>query len=147
MRMRSKTAFATFDGAAAQAFLYERADKRLRPLPGFPMSGPKKPEFSYQPGRMFSPSDGRRSSAEPPSDHEKLIERDFVADVAKRLDGLREKKAFDKLIVAAGPRALGFWRDVAPSALAAIVDKELASDYATMDSNALLAHVEKAFLG
>lgn len=147
MPFKPRIAFATFNGAAAQAFVYERAEKKLTPLAGFPMSGPKKPEFSYPPGRMFNSVDNRRSSAEPPSDHEKLIERDFVAEVAGRLNKLREKKAFDRLIVAAGPTALGFWRDVAPAPLSAIVDRELASDYATMDANALVPHVEKAFLG
>lgn len=147
MPFKPKTAFATFNGAAAQAFLYERGDKRLTPLSGFPMAGRKKPEFSYQPGRMFATADNRRSAAEPPSDHEKLIERDFVSDVAARLDKLRAEKAFDRLIVAAGPTALGFWRDVVSAPLSAVVDKELDSDYATMDPNALLPHVEKAFRG
>lgn len=147
MPFKPKTAFATFNGAAAQAFIYERSSKRLTPLAGFPMSGQKKPEFSCQPGRMFSPSDGRRSSAEPPSDHEKLLERDFVSDVAQRLDKLREKRAFDRLIVAAGPTALGFWRNVAPAPLSAVVDREFDSDYAAMDLQSLLPLVEKAFRG
>jgi hypothetical protein len=147
MPFKPTIAFATFNGAAAQAFIYERSSKRLAPLAGFPMSGPKKPEFSYPPGRMFNSADNRRSAAEPPSDHEKLIERDFVSDVAQRLDKLRARKAFDRLIVAAGPTALGFWRDVAPAPLSAVVDKELDSDYATMDQQALLPLVEKAFRG
>lgn len=147
MPFKPRIAFATFNGAAAQAFLYERSAKRLAPLAGFPMSGQKKPEFSYQPGRMFNSADNRRSAAEPPSDHEKLIERDFVRDVAERLENLRAKKNFDRLIVAAGPTALGFWRDVAPASLSAIVDKEIDSDYATMDQRSLLPLVEKAFRG
>lgn len=147
MPFKPKTAFATFDGASAQAFIYERADRKLTPLPGFPMSGRKKPEFSYDKGRTFNSADDRRSGQEPPSDHEKLIEREFVQAVARRLEALREKKSFDRLIVAAGPRALGYWREIVPAGLSAIVDKELDSDYATMDPNALPPLVEKAFLG
>ena len=147
MPTKHKFAFATFDGAAAQAFLVERADRRLTPLAGFPMAGEKKPEFSDQPGRAFSSADQRRSAAEPRSDHEKLIEREFVQKVAARLEELRSQKEFEKLIVAAGPRALGYWRDVAPAALSGVVAKELASDYATMDQNALMPHVERALEG
>ena len=141
-----KTAFATFDGAAARAFLYHRAEGRLEPLPGFPMEGPKKPDFQSQQGRVFNSADNRRSAAEPPSDPEKEIEQSFVAEVAARLDGLREKGAFDSLIVAAPPRPLGYWRVAAPKPLAEAVRSELAHDYAHLDAPALLPLVEKAFL-
>jgi len=147
MLRKPKTAFATFDGAAARAYLYERAAKRLTLLPGFPMTGQKKPEFSDQQGRMFSSADDRRSAAEPPSDPEQLIERRFVADVAKKLEVLKAKKAFDRLIVAAGPRALGYWRETAPKELAASVKREVVSDYAHLDETALLPLVENAFWG
>lgn len=145
MLRKPKTAFATFDGAAARAFLYERAEKRLTALPGFPMTGKKKPEFSDRKGRLFSSADDRRSAAEPPSDPEKLLEREFVAEVARKLEDLKARKTFDRLIVAAGPRALGFWREIAAKELAASVKIELASDYAHLDETALLPLVENAF--
>lgn len=144
MPMKTRTAFATFNGAAAQAFIFDRESKRLTPLPGFPMAGEKKPEFSYDKGRVFNSADDRRSAAEPRSDHEHLLERGFVAKVADILEGLRKDDAFDKLVVSAGPRALGYWREVAPEKLSAVVGKELDSDFASMDPNALVPHVEKA---
>lgn len=145
--MPTRTAFATFDGAEARAYLYHRGEQRLVTLPGFPMSGQKKPDFESDRGRLFNSVDDRRSAAEPPSDPEKLIEKDFVCEVARRLDGLRGKEAFDKLIVAAAPRALGYWRETAPKDLAASVTSELANDYAHFDEQSLLPIVEKAFWG
>jgi protein required for attachment to host cells len=140
-----RTAFATFDGATAAAYLYERANKKLTPLDGFPMSGAKKPEFQSKPGRVFQSFSERRSAAEPPSDPEKELERRFVAEVAAKLDALRVQNAFERIIVAAGPRALGYWRDVAPKELSAVVTKELASDYSNTDPQALVQIVENAF--
>ncbi len=147
MLRKPKTAFATFDGAAARAYLYERGKKRLTPLPGFPMAGQKKPEFSDKRARVFQSFSDQRSAAEPQTDPEKELERQFVAGVAKKLEGLKAKSAFDRLIVAASPRALGYWRETAGKALAAVVKKELASDYAHLDEAALLPLVEEAFWG
>ena len=147
MLRKPKTAFATFDGAAARAYLYERAAKRLTLLPGFPMTGQKKPEFTDRPTRVVESLDGRRSGIEPQTDPEKELERRFVADVARKLDGLKAKKTFDRLIVAAGPRALGYWRETAPKELAASVKREVVSDYAHLDETALLPLVENAFWG
>lgn len=145
MASKPNTAFVTFDGASAKAFLYERAEKKLTQLDGFPMSGAKKPDFADKQGRVFQSASERRSGAEPSSDPEKLLERDFVSEVAEQLDKLRAVGAFAHLIVAAGPRALGYWRDVAPKSIADVVKKELTGDYSSTDRQALLDVVEKAF--
>lgn len=147
MLSKPRTAFATFDGAQARAFLYERADQKLTLLPGFPMDGARKPEFSDKPGRVFQSFSDKRSAAEPASDPEKLLERQFVASVAAQLETLRSQKAFSRLIVAAGPRALGYWRAVAPKELAAAVTTELAADHVGTDEKTLLPIVEEAFFG
>ena len=147
MPHRSKTAFVTFDGARAEAFLYERAEGRLAPLEGFPMAGPKKPDVERPPGRSFQSFSQARSAVDTRSDPEKLVERAFVAGVAEALAALRARKAFGSLVVAAAPRALGFWRETAPPDLAAAVRKELAKDYAGQGEKALVAVVEEAMLG
>lgn len=145
--MKSKTAFATFDGAAARAFVYERAEKRLAPLPGFPMEGDRKPEFDDKRPRSFQSAGAGRSAIEPQTDPEKHLERRFVCDVAAQLEALRGKKLFDRLIVSAGPRALGYWRETAPKQLAAIVKTELAADHVRTDDAALVSVVEESFFG
>lgn len=145
MQGRRNTAFATFDGASAEAYFYERAEKRLAPLDGFPMNGARKPEFDDKRGRVFNSADDRRSAAEPPSDPEKLIEREFVSSVAERLAALRSAGAFERLVVAATPRALGYWRDVAPKDLAGVVSAELPRAYVGENGKALLGVVEDAF--
>ncbi|MEX0645969.1 MAG: host attachment protein, partial [Parvularculaceae bacterium] len=96
---------------------------------------------------VFQSIDGRRSATERQSDPEKLLEKKFVAEVARKLEALKAKGAFDRLVVAAAPRALGYWRDAAGKNLAAAVKKELASDYAHLDETALLPLVEEAFWG
>ena len=138
------TAFATFNGAGARAFLYERGAKKLTPLGGFPMEGAHKPEFDAGRGRVFKSFSSRRSAAEPPTDPEKELERQFVVAVASRLETLRNQTAFEQLIVGATPRALGFWREVVPKALAAVVRAELAADYVNSDDKTILKTVEDA---
>lgn len=138
------TAFATFNGAGARAFLYERAAQKLTPLAGFPMEGDHKPEFRDGRGRMFKSFSVRRSAAEPPTDPEKELERQFVGTVASQLNALKDRGVFEQLIVAATPRALGFWRDIAPKALAALVRTELAADHVNSDDKTLLKTVEDA---
>lgn len=144
MAAQYKTAFATFDGANAQAFIFERGEKKLSPMPGFPMSGPKKPVFEDVRPRTFESVGSARSATEKKSDPEQLLERDFVIAVATKLEALRCDDAFGRLIVAAGPRALGYWRKAAPAKLAAATTRELAKDYAGMDANALLPLIEEA---
>ncbi len=147
MPPKSKTVFATFDGAAARAFLYDRANKKLSPLPGFPMEGDRKPEFEDKRPRSFQSAGVGRSAIEPQTDPEKQLERRFVSDVAARLETLRAKKSFDRLIVSAAPRALGYWREAAPKELAAVVRTELAADHVRTDEASLVSVVEDAFFG
>lgn len=147
MLLKSRTVFATFDGAAARAFFYDRANKRLSPLPGFPMEGDRKPEFDDKRPRSFQSAGTGRSAVEPQTDPEKLLERQFVSAVAARLEKLRASKSFDRLIVSAGPRALGYWRETAPKELAATVKTELAADHVRTGDTALVSVVEEAFFG
>lgn len=135
-------AFATFDGAKAQAFLYDRSSKRLTMLDGFPKKGQHKPDFDDSRGRIFESVGSHRSGAEPRSDPEKLLEKSFVEEVAEALEALRNRGAFRKLVVAAGPRALGYFREAAPDALQAVVTKEIAGNYAGMSANELVDIVE-----
>ncbi|MEQ8936334.1 MAG: host attachment protein, partial [Amphiplicatus sp.] len=95
--------------------------------------------------RSFRSAGTGRSAIEPQTDPEKQLERQFVSDVAARLEKLRASKSFDRLIVSAGPRALGYWREEAPKELAAAVRKELAADHVRTNDSALVAVVEQAF--
>ncbi|MBB5519774.1 host attachment protein [Amphiplicatus metriothermophilus] len=141
------TAFATFDGASARAYIYERAKKRLTPLDGFPLEGARKPEFDSERPRVFQSVGEMRSAVEPQTDPEKELERAFVAGVARRLEAVRSKGGFDRLIVAAPPRVLGYWREVAPSSLVSVVKNEVTGDYVNKDEVSLLPIVEDAFWG
>lgn len=76
---------------------------------------------------------------EPRSDPERHLEDAFVASLAKHLTGKLAENAFDELIVAAGPRALGAFRAVAPRALAERVTREVHGNYVNGDEDRLLA--------
>lgn len=143
----TKLAFVTFDGAEAQAFLYERAARRLSPLPGFPMSGPKKPQFYGPAPRTFQSVGAARSAIDPKTDREHAMEGEFVASVAESLEALRIKNVFAQLLVAAPPRPLGLWRERAAASLRAVVRSEVTKNYAGRDANTLIAVVEDALLG
>lgn len=142
-----RLAFAAFDGASAQAFLYERTERRLAPLPGFPKAGAKKPQFNDSAPRSFQSEGGARSAIDPRTDPEREIETRFVGEVADALEALRVQKAFNSLVVAAPPRALGAWRDRAPEALRALVKAEISKNYAGRDARDLPAVIEDALLG
>lgn len=142
--MKPKTAFATFDGASAHAYVYDRAGKKLTALPGFPLSGDRKPNFRDQRPREFASVGTHRNTIEPQTDPEKNLERAFVADVAKQLEALRTQKMFASIIVSAAPRALGYWRDVAPAPLREATAKELTGDYSNTPQPELVEIVERA---
>jgi protein required for attachment to host cells len=144
MPAKPKTAFATFDGAKAHAYVYERAEKRLTALPGFPLSGDRKLRFRDQRPREFSSAGSQRNTIEPQTDPEKNMERAFVAEIAKQLETLRTQRAFGALVVSAAPRALGYWREVAPAPLREATAKELNGVYGNTPQAELVAIIEKA---
>ena len=139
------TALVTFNGAGARAFIYDRTGPKLTALAGFPMAGDRKPELEDRPGRVFQSFSARRSATEPASDPEQQLEREFVTSVAGQLSRLADERAFDHLIVAATPRALGYWREVAAKSLTSAVRAELTADHVNSDDKTLLKFAEHAF--
>lgn len=62
-----------------------------------------------RPGRMPDPGPGQRSAMEAP-DHQREAKLRFMADVAKRLNGLAGKAEIDRLVIAAPPQMLSVLR-------------------------------------
>lgn len=115
MTKRDSTWLVTFDGASARLFSVTRNPTRLREVES--LSGPKRPELSSRPGRVHESVGERRSAMEPRSDPERLLEEEFVSELAARLARLAAEGRFDRLIVAGAPRALGCFRKAAPDSL------------------------------
>lgn len=139
LRMRRKNIWVTtFDGASSRTFRFEGGSRRLDEIVGERRDGPHKPDFDERAGRVYSSVGHGRSSVEPHSDAERGLEDAFVASLAEHLAGRLAEGAFDELIVAAGPRALGAFRTVAPRALAEKVTREVHGNYVNGDQSRLL---------
>ncbi|PZO51193.1 MAG: hypothetical protein DCF16_11640 [Alphaproteobacteria bacterium] len=128
----------TFDGASARVFKFAASPRRLEEIVGERRDGPHKPHFDERAGRVYSRVGSGRSSVEPHSDAERNLEDDFVKSFAEHLTAKLAEGAFDELIVAAGPRALGTFRTVAPRALADKVTREVRGNYVNGDQSRLL---------
>jgi protein required for attachment to host cells len=95
-----------------------------------------------RPGRTFDSAGVGRHAKEPPTDPHDKAETDFLHALAQQLSAAREKKAFDRLIVIAPPRALGVLRAAYSKKLASAVSKELAHDLTGFETPALEAYLK-----
>ncbi len=137
--MRQKRIWvATFDGASSRIFTYDGSPRRLEEIAGERREGPHKPNFDERAGRVYSSAGSGRSSVEPHTDPERNLEDAFVTSLAEHLDKRLAEKAFDELIVAAGPRALGTFRSVASRTLAEKIAREVHGNYVNNDRSRLL---------
>lgn len=132
----------TFDGASCRVYVYDRVAGRLHELPEQHREGPHKPHFDEPAGRVYASVGPGRSSVEPHTDPERLLEDEFVKAMVQRLAAQLSEQAFDELIVAAGPRALGAFRTAAPRALAEKVTREVHGNYVNSDQSRLLAALD-----
>ena len=120
MRQRRVWA-AAFDGARCRVFELAGAPPKLAELTALRLSGARKPEFDDRPGAVFSSASTHRSAMTPPTDPERKLEDAFIGEVVDHLYAQSLQKAFDRLIAAASPRALGTFRATAPKALMSVV--------------------------
>jgi protein required for attachment to host cells len=139
---QKNTWVATFDGAGARIFALEGAPRRLEEILAERRDGPHRPHFEDRPGRVHNRVGEGRSGVSEHTDAERRMEDAFVADMASHLNAAHVRRAFDALIIAAGPRALGAFRAAAPEALGAIT-REIHGDYVNGDHKALLAAIER----
>lgn len=139
---RSITWLVTFDGAQARAFEWARAERRLTPVELGAGSASHHPIFSDRPTRTHSRIGPRRGSGDPKSDAERRLEAQFVEQVIAALTGHASRHAFDQLIIAAPPRALGEFRNQVPPQLKAIVRGEIGHDYVNAATETLLEAIE-----
>lgn len=140
---QQSTWVATFDEAEARVFSFNGVPRRLEELPDERREGPHRPAFTDRPGRVHASMGARRSAMEPRTDPERRLESAFVAELAADLAVKAEAGAFDRLIVAASPRALGAFRAAASKALAAKVVRELDRSYVNGDTDRLFAALEQ----
>lgn len=140
---QAKTWVATFDEAEARIFSFNGVPRQLEELENERRAGPHKPSFADRPGRVHESVGTRRSGMAPRSDPERLMETEFVRTLTDDLAAHARNGAFDRLIVAASPRALGAFRAAAGKALAAKVVLELDKSYVNLDIQRLAQALEQ----
>lgn len=140
---RVRTWVVTFDGASCRIFSYDGVPRRLEEIESERREGPHKPQFDDRPGRVYASVGTGRSGVSQRTDPERRMEDEFVAALAEHLSERAADRAFDALIVAASPRALGAFRTLAAKALSDKVIREVHGDYAKGDPDRLLAALQR----
>jgi protein required for attachment to host cells len=140
---QARTWVATFDGASCRVFSYDGAPRQLEEIESERRTGPHKPEFEDRPGRVYSSMGEGRSGVSHHADPERRMEDEFVKALAEHLESKAADKAFDVLIVAASPRALGAFRAAASKALLGKLVRDLHGNYVNSDPSRLLAALER----
>lgn len=132
------------DGATAKVFEHSGPRKGLKPVEGliFEQEPLKAGEImSDRPGRSYSSgSPHGRSAMEYSSDPVAVRERRFVENVAEELDRKLQEKAFDRLIIAAAPTALGDLRPALSKQLKEKIMAELPKDLTKVPTPQLEEH-------
>lgn len=95
-----------------------------------------------KPGRSFSSVGHGRSSYEPETDPVQAREAHFMKSIAAMLDDRFQEGAFERLIIAAAPTALGDIRPHLSKAVQGAVIAELPKDLTNIPMHKLEAHFE-----
>lgn len=132
---------ATFDGASCRIFTLGGTPDRLDEIVGERREGPHKPNFDERPGRVYSSVGRGRSGVSHHTDPERRMEDDFVSGLAQHLAARAADGSFDRLIVAAGSRALGAFRTAAPKLLTDKVAREINGNHVNGGQEQLLLAV------
>ncbi|MCB1529229.1 MAG: host attachment protein [Hyphomicrobiaceae bacterium] len=107
---------------------------------------PTRDQGRDRPGRMNDTGGQHKSSVEMPDHHQRAEDR-FVAEVMSDLEKDAAAGAFDKLVLAAPPVALGTVRKQTGPALKDRIVLELAADYVKMPVPDIAKVVAKALEG
>lgn len=133
------------DGARARVLVNVGPGKGLQEVAGLELE--QKPLKSTdimadRPGRSHASTGHGRSAMEPPTDPVDKREADFIVSVAAMLDKQLSDKAFDRLILAAAPQALGNLRKSISSQVQKTVMAELAKDLTRVPNTDISKHFE-----
>lgn len=131
------------DGASAKVFEHNGPGKGLRVVTDlvFEQTPLKAGEImADRPGRSFSSVGSGRSAIEPSSDPVAVRERRFVENVAEALDRQHQQHAFERLIVAAAPTALGDLRPAFTKGVRDSIIAELPKDLTNLPTPQLESH-------
>ena len=100
---------------------------------------------SDKPGRSHSSVGSGRSAMEPKTDPVAHREAAFVKSVAATLDRRQQNGAFDRLVIAAAPDALGDIRKAISPAVRKTIVAELSKDLTNLPTAQLDQHLDGIF--
>lgn len=133
---------ATFNGAKAKLYAWQRKARTLEPLDLGLADSEHRPEYADHLVTIYSSVGSARGAREPETDGERALEDDFVARVGATLAAHAENGAFDRLCIAASPRALGAFRRSAPADLTNKVWLEMPHDYVNTSPTEMIERLE-----
>ena len=137
------------DGSAARFFRNDGPGKGLQPMSKFNMDGDHLKAQDIQsdkPGRTFDSAGAGRHAMAYPTDPQKLAEQRFLEDVLAQLQRVDEEISFDRLVIAAAPRALGEIRQMISESLKKKVVAELDKDLTKHPVKSLPKHFEDVIM-
>ncbi|HEY8594025.1 MAG TPA: host attachment protein [Devosiaceae bacterium] len=144
--MRNPTTWVLIaDGASARVYRNTGPGTGLKPVEDLEFDAPHgraRDIMADKPGRAFSSAGARRSAMEPSSDPVDVMEAEFVRGLATMLADRLRQGAYDDLIVALAPRALGQLREHLSKDVAARIRHEMASDLVNTKLQDLPRHFE-----
>ncbi len=98
--------------------------------------------MSDKPGRAFSTAGTSRSAMQSPTDPVAKREADFAQMLADVLDDKFSKKAFDRLVIFAAPKAMGDIRDALSEATKTAVLAEIPKDLTKVPNDEIDKHLK-----
>jgi protein required for attachment to host cells len=149
MKLATNMWIAVIDGAKAIVMVNEGTafEPRLKVLRTMTQDNPPtRDQGRDRPGRMNDMSGPHKSSMEAPDLHQRA-EDAFIADVMDALERHAEKGAFEKIVLAAPPVALGTVRKQVGAHLKPRIVKEISADYVKMPTQDIAKAVEKVLEG
>lgn len=133
------------DFGHARAFENAGPNKGLQEVQDFAFDaaskGHSKPGAD-QPGRTFDSAGEGRHSKEPHTDPVDVEHEEFMHLVAQKVSDVEKRGQFDRLILAAAPRALGILRAALPDPVKNKIVHELDKDLIKVPASELASHFE-----
>lgn len=133
------------DGAHATVFRHDGPGKGLTAIKDMTFEAEHlqaKDIMTDKPGRSFSSVGSNRSAMEYATDPVQMHEARFVKSIADILARKRRAGAFDRLIIAAAPTALGDLRSALDDAVRQTIIAELPKDLINVPRHQLDKHFE-----
>jgi len=133
------------DGMRARILKWDGGD-RLAPAMEHEFYDPQVHGYSRDlksdaPGRAFDPGSGARHAMEPRHDPHELEKERFGRSIAAVIDAAAARKAFDRLILVAPPKALGVLRSALGQAARSRVSGEIHKDLIHTPAHQLADHL------